>query len=46
MKRYKVIQWATGVVGENALKGIIRHPKLELAGVKVYSDKKDRCVCD
>jgi hypothetical protein len=41
MKRYKVIQWATGVVGKNALKGIIQHSKLELVGVKVYSDEKD-----
>jgi hypothetical protein len=41
MQPYKVIQWATGVVGSAALKGIIRHPKLELAGVKVYSEEKD-----
>ncbi len=42
MKKYRVIQWATGVVGRAALRGIIRHPKLELAGVKVYSDDKAR----
>ena len=41
MKRYKVIQWATGAVGSAALKEIIRHPKLDLVGVKVYSDEKD-----
>ena len=40
MKKYKVIQWATGVAGTASLKGIIRHPKLELVGVKVYSDEK------
>jgi hypothetical protein len=40
MQSYKVIQWATGVVGSAALKGIIRHPRLELAGLKVYSDDK------
>ena len=40
MKRYKVIQWATGVVGSAALRGIIRHPQLQLVGVKVYSDEK------
>lgn len=40
MKTYKVIQWATGVVGTASLKGIIRHPRLELVGVKVYSDEK------
>ena len=40
VKNYRVIQWATGVVGSAALRGILRHPKLELAGVKVYSDDK------
>jgi hypothetical protein len=39
--KYRVIQWATGVVGSAALKGILRHPRLELAGVKVYSDDKN-----
>lgn len=38
--RYKVIQWATGVVGSTALRGILRHPRLELVGVKVYNDDK------
>ena len=41
MKSYKVIQWATGVVGSASLRGIIRHPRLELVGVKVYSDEKE-----
>ena len=40
MSKYKVIQWATGVVGTAALKGVIRHPKLELVAVKVYSDER------
>jgi len=39
-KTYRVAQWATGVVGSAALKGILHHPRLELAGVKVYSDDK------
>jgi hypothetical protein len=39
-EKYRVIQWATGVVGSAALKGILRHPQLELVGVKVYSDSK------
>jgi 4-hydroxy-tetrahydrodipicolinate reductase len=39
-RTYRVIQWATGVVGTSALRGIVRHPRLELAGVKVYSDAK------
>ena len=33
-KQYKVIQWATGVVGSSALRGVVRHPKLELVGLK------------
>lgn len=41
MRPYRVIQWATGVVGKSALRGILRHPKLELAGVKVYSEEKE-----
>ena len=41
MKKYKVIQWATGVVGSSALRGILRHPRLELAGVKVYGEAKE-----
>jgi len=39
-RTYRVVQWATGVVGSSALKSIVRHPKLELVGVKVYSDDK------
>jgi hypothetical protein len=39
--QYKVIQWATGVVGKSSLRGILRHPKLELVGVRVYSDEKN-----
>ncbi|MCZ6784979.1 MAG: hypothetical protein O7G30_16900 [Proteobacteria bacterium] len=41
MKKYRVVQWATGVVGSAALRGILRHPKLELVGVKVYSEAKE-----
>ncbi len=39
-EKYRVVQWATGVVGSAALRGIIRHLRLELVGVKVYSDDK------
>ena len=39
-QKYRVIQWATGVVGSAALRSIVRHPKLQLVGVKVYSDDK------
>ncbi len=38
--RTKVIQWATGVVGTSALQAVVRHPKLELVGLKVYNDEK------
>ena len=40
MQKYKVIQWATGVVGSSCVKSVLRHPKLELVGVKVYSNEK------
>ena len=41
MSHYKVFQWATGVVGKSSLKSILRHPKLELVGVKVYDEHKE-----
>jgi len=41
MKQYRVIQWATGVVGTASLRSIIRNPILELVGVKVYSESKE-----
>ncbi len=37
---YRVIQWSTGNVGRYALRGIINHPDMELAGVWVSSDAK------
>lgn len=37
---YRVIQWSTGNVGRYALRGIIGHPGLELAGVWVSSEAK------
>ncbi len=36
----RVIQWATGSVGREALRAIIAHPALELAGVLVHSPEK------
>jgi 4-hydroxy-tetrahydrodipicolinate reductase len=38
---YRVIQWSTGNVGRYALRQILDHPQLELAGVWVYGDAKD-----
>lgn len=37
---YRVIQWATGFVGKEAIKGIVAHPELELVGVWVHSENK------
>ena len=37
---YRVIQWATGLVGQEAIKGIVAHPELELVGCWVHSDAK------
>ena len=37
---YRVIQWATGNVGQLALRGIIEHPELELVGLLVHSAEK------
>ncbi|OBF19418.1 dihydrodipicolinate reductase [Mycobacterium sp. ACS4331] len=37
---YRVLQWGTGAVGREALRGILDHPDLTLAAVKVYTDAK------
>ena len=39
--RYRVVQWATGNTGQRALREVIRHPALDLVGVKVYDAAKD-----
>jgi 4-hydroxy-tetrahydrodipicolinate reductase len=39
--RLRVIQWATGNTGQRALREVIRHPRLELVGVRVYDPAKD-----
>src|SRR5436305_1053919 len=36
----RVVQWATGSVGVAAIKGILEHPELELAGCWVHSEAK------
>lgn len=38
---HRVVQWSTGNVGRWALRGIIDHPELELAGVWVSSSAKE-----
>lgn len=37
---YRVIQWATGGVGQAAIQGVTRHPELELVGCWVHSEAK------
>jgi hypothetical protein len=37
---YRVIQWATGAQGTEAIRAILDSPRFELVGVKVYSDDK------
>src|SRR5262249_52890349 len=39
-ERLRVVQWATGNVGRNALAGILGRPDLELAGVWVSNPAK------
>ena len=38
--RLRVVQWATGNVGRRALREVIRHPDLELVGVRVHDPGK------
>ena len=40
-RKLRVIQWGTGNVGHEALRGILDSPELELAGVLVYTAEKD-----
>ena len=37
---YRVVQWATGYVGGESIKGIVARPDMELVGCFVYSDAK------
>lgn len=37
---FRVVQWATGNVGRYALRGILQHPELELAGVYASNPEK------
>ncbi|WP_242423526.1 dihydrodipicolinate reductase, partial [Frankia sp. EI5c] len=40
MGRLRVVQWATGNIGTYALRAVIGHPDLELAGVLVHGEDK------
>ena len=37
---YRVVQWATGMVGQESILGILAHPELELVGCWVHSAEK------
>ena len=39
-QRHRVVQWATGNIGTRALRAVIEHPDLTLAGAYVYSPAK------
>jgi len=41
LPRARVVQWATGNIGTRALRAVIDHPDLDLAGVLVYDPDKD-----
>jgi hypothetical protein len=42
-RTYRVVQWATGTIGARALRAIIEHPQMSLAGVYVHGyDKAGR----
>jgi hypothetical protein len=36
----RVVQWATGNIGRHALRSVIEHPDMALAGVYVYDESK------
>lgn len=38
---YRVVQWTTGHVGREAVRGILRHPDLELVGGYAWSAEKE-----
>lgn len=40
MKRYRVIQWATGTIGRRALAAALEHPELEVVGARVFDAAK------
>src|SRR3954447_10691583 len=39
-REYRVVQWSTGTIGAHALRAIIEHPRMNLAGVYVYGQDK------
>jgi hypothetical protein len=43
-REYRVAQWATGTIGARALRAVIEHPRMSLAGV--YVDGQDKAGRD
>ena len=39
-REYRVVQWATGTIGAHALRAVIEHPHMRLAGVYVHGQDK------
>lgn len=39
-ERYRVVQWATGNIGTHALRAVLEHPALTLAGAYVHTPAK------
>ena len=39
-REYRVVQWATGTIGARALRAIIEHPHMTLAGIYVHGQDK------
>lgn len=39
-REYRVVQWSTGTIGARALRAVIEHPHLTLAGVYVHGQDK------
>jgi 2,4-diaminopentanoate dehydrogenase len=37
---YRVVQWATGVLGRSVIRGLVEREEFELAGVRVYDQDK------
>jgi hypothetical protein len=38
---YRIVQWASGHVGREAIKGIVRDPQLDLVGCYAWSEEKE-----
>jgi hypothetical protein len=39
-RAYRVVQWATGTIGARALRAVVEHPHMILAGVYVHGEDK------